>query len=101
ARSDERRRAEERLLTDALGQLVREWLARGGHDQLRCPELLIVKGRAKKGAAQSPDLTAQAGTHAKDPNRSRPTDKAPRGRPERGSRTEGQGPKANDGGSRI
>ncbi len=28
ARSDERRKAEERLLTERLGQLVREWLAR-------------------------------------------------------------------------
>ncbi len=28
ARSGERRKAEERLLTDSMGQLVREWLAR-------------------------------------------------------------------------
>src|SRR6476620_2014649 len=45
ARSDERRRAEERMLTDALGQLVREWLARSDYDRIRCLELLLVKGR--------------------------------------------------------
>ena len=60
ARSDERRRAEERLLTDALGQLVREWLARGDYDRLRCLELLIVKGRANKDVAKYLGLTERA-----------------------------------------
>jgi len=60
ARSDERRQAEERLLTDALGQLVREWLARGDYDRLRCLELLIVKGWANKDAAKYLGLTEQA-----------------------------------------
>src|SRR3984957_14546893 len=36
ARSDERRVAEERLLTESMGQIVREWLARGDYDRLRC-----------------------------------------------------------------
>src|SRR3954462_10698996 len=44
ARSDERRDAEERLLTDSLGQLIREWTARGDYGRLSCLELLIVKG---------------------------------------------------------
>jgi RNA polymerase sigma-70 factor (ECF subfamily) len=60
ARSDERRRAEERLLTDSLGQLVREWLARGDYDRLRCLELLIVKGWANKDVARFLGLTEQA-----------------------------------------
>jgi RNA polymerase sigma-70 factor (ECF subfamily) len=60
ARSDERRKAEERLLADALGQLVREWLARGDYDRLRCLELLIVKGWANKDVAKFLGLTEQA-----------------------------------------
>ena len=60
ARNDERRRAEERLLTDALGLLVREWLARGDYDRLRCLELLIVKGWANKDVAKYLSLTEQA-----------------------------------------
>jgi RNA polymerase sigma-70 factor, ECF subfamily len=60
ARGDERRKAEERLLTDALGQLVREWLARGDYHRLRCLELLIVKGWANKDVAKYLDATEQA-----------------------------------------
>src|SRR4051812_8230803 len=60
ARSDERRKAEERLLTEALGQLVREWLARADYDRLRCLELLIVKGWANKDVARYLGLTEQA-----------------------------------------
>ena len=60
ARSGERREAEERLLTDAVGQLVREWLNRGDYDRLRCLELLIVKGWANKDVAGYLGLTEQA-----------------------------------------
>jgi len=60
ARSGERRKAEEQLLTEALGQLVREWLARSDFDRLRCLELLIVKGWANKDVAKYLDLTEQA-----------------------------------------
>ena len=60
ARSGERRKAEERLLTEALGGLVREWLGRGEFDRLRCLELLIVKGWANKDAAAYLGLTEQA-----------------------------------------
>ena len=60
ARSGERRKAEERLLTEALGGLVREWLERGEFDRLRCLELLIVKGWANKDAAAYLGLTEQA-----------------------------------------
>ena len=60
ARSDERRRAEERLLTEALGHLVREWLARADYDRLRCLELLIVKGWANKDVAKYLAITEQA-----------------------------------------
>jgi RNA polymerase sigma-70 factor (ECF subfamily) len=60
ARSDERRVAEDRLLTEAMGQLVRDWLARGDFDRLRCMELLIVKGWANKDVARHLGLTEQA-----------------------------------------
>jgi RNA polymerase sigma-70 factor (ECF subfamily) len=60
ARSDERRVAEERLLTDAMGTLVKEWLARADFDRLRCLELLIVKGWANKDVAKYLNLTEQA-----------------------------------------
>jgi RNA polymerase sigma-70 factor, ECF subfamily len=60
ARSDERRKAEERMLAESLGQLVREWLARGDYDRLRCLELLIVKGWANKDVAKFLGLTEQA-----------------------------------------
>jgi RNA polymerase sigma-70 factor, ECF subfamily len=60
ARSGERRDAEERLLTDSMGHLVREWLAKGDFDRLRCLELLIVKGWANKDVAKYLNLTEQA-----------------------------------------
>ena len=60
ARSGERRNAEERLLTEALGDLVRDWQARGEFDRLRCLELLIVKGWANKDVAAYLGLTEQA-----------------------------------------
>jgi RNA polymerase sigma-70 factor (ECF subfamily) len=60
ARSGERREAEERLLTEAMGHLVREWLARSDYDRLRCLELLIVKGWANKDVARYLGLTEQA-----------------------------------------
>jgi RNA polymerase sigma-70 factor (ECF subfamily) len=60
ARSGERREAEERLLTDSMGQLVREWLAKADFDRLRCLELLIVKGWANKDVAKYLNLTEQA-----------------------------------------
>ncbi len=60
ARSGERRRAEEKLLTDSLGQLVRDWLARGDYDRLRCLELLVVKSWANKDVARYLGLTEQA-----------------------------------------
>ncbi|MBX6314374.1 MAG: sigma-70 family RNA polymerase sigma factor [Isosphaeraceae bacterium] len=60
ARSDERRRAEERLLTEAMGILVREWIDRGDFDRLMCLELLLVKGWANKDVARYLGLTEQA-----------------------------------------
>jgi RNA polymerase sigma-70 factor, ECF subfamily len=60
ARSGERRRAEERLLSDAMGQLVRDWLTRADYNRLRCIELLIVKGWANKDVAKYLQITEQA-----------------------------------------
>jgi RNA polymerase sigma-70 factor (ECF subfamily) len=60
ARSGERRKAEERLLSESMGQLVREWLARGDFGRIRCMELLVVKGWANKDVARHLGLTEQA-----------------------------------------
>ena len=60
ARIDERRQAEEALLTQAMGGLIKEWQARGDFDRLKCLELLIVKGWANKDAAKHLGLTEQA-----------------------------------------
>jgi RNA polymerase sigma-70 factor (ECF subfamily) len=60
ARSGERRRDEERVLGESMGRLVREWLARGDFDRIRCLELLMVKGWANKDVARGLDLTEQA-----------------------------------------
>ena len=60
ARSGERRKAEERLLGESMGQLVREWLARGDYGRIRCMELLVVKGWANKDVARYLGLTEQA-----------------------------------------
>jgi RNA polymerase sigma-70 factor (ECF subfamily) len=60
ARSGERRGAEEQLLIEAMGQLVREWLARADYARLRCMELLVVKGWANKDVAKYLEITEQA-----------------------------------------
>ena len=60
ARSGERRASEERLLSESLGQIVREWMARGDYDRIRCLELLIVKGWANKDVAKHLGMTEQA-----------------------------------------
>jgi RNA polymerase sigma-70 factor (ECF subfamily) len=60
ARSDERRQAEERLLTESLGQVLHEWIERGDFDRVRCLELLLVKSAANKDVARYLGLTEQA-----------------------------------------
>ena len=60
ARSDEQRKAEEQLLGESMGTLVREWLAKADFDRLKCLELLIVKGQANKDVAKYLGLTEQA-----------------------------------------
>ena len=60
ARSSERHAAEDRLLTEALGQIIDDWRAKGDYTRLRCLELLIVKGWANKDVAKYLGLTEQA-----------------------------------------
>lgn len=60
ARSDERRAAEEALLLESLGALIREWQDKGDYDRLKCLELLIVHGVANKDVAKRLQLTEQA-----------------------------------------
>ena len=47
-------------MTEALGQLIREWLHRSDFDRLRCLELLLVTGWANKDVARHLGLTEQA-----------------------------------------
>jgi RNA polymerase sigma-70 factor (ECF subfamily) len=60
ARSDERRDAEEKLLTSSLRQILDEWAQRGDYDRMRCLELLIVKNWPNKDVARYLNLTEQA-----------------------------------------
>jgi RNA polymerase sigma-70 factor (ECF subfamily) len=60
ARSDERRDAEEKLLTASLRQILDEWAQRGDYDRMRCLELLIVKNWPNKDVARYLNLTEQA-----------------------------------------
>jgi RNA polymerase sigma-70 factor (ECF subfamily) len=60
ARSDERRDAEEKLLTSSLRQILEEWAQRGDYDRMRCLELLIVKNWPNKDVARYLNLTEQA-----------------------------------------
>ncbi len=60
ARREERVVAEERLLTQAVGEMVREWQGRGEFGRLKCLELLIVKGWANKDVARHLGITEQA-----------------------------------------
>ncbi len=60
ARSDERRVAEEQLLSQALATLIRDWQTKGDFDRLKCMELLFVKGTPNKDAARQLGLTEQA-----------------------------------------
>ena len=48
------------MLSEAMGQLVREWLNRGDFDRIRCLELLVVKGWANKDVAKYLEITEQA-----------------------------------------
>lgn len=60
ARSGERLEQEERVLAEALGTLIREWLGKADYDRLRCLELLIVRGWANKDVAKHLGVTEQA-----------------------------------------
>lgn len=60
ARSSERREAEERMLTESLGQIIGDWRDKGDFARLRCLELLIVKNWANKDVASYLGLTEQA-----------------------------------------
>jgi RNA polymerase sigma-70 factor (ECF subfamily) len=43
-----------------MGQLIRDWVAKGDFDRLKCLELLLVKSWANKDAAKFLSLTEQA-----------------------------------------
>lgn len=79
ARSDERRLAEERLLTEALRSLIDDWVTKGDFKRLRCLELLIVNGWANKDVASYLGLTEQAVASYKFQTISRLKDLARRG----------------------
>ena len=59
ARSGERHTAEERVLADALGQLIRQWISRDQFEKLKCMELLFVRGWPNKEVAAKLGITEQ------------------------------------------
>ena len=58
--SGERHLAEERLLAESLGQLIRQWIARGQSERLKCMELLFVRGWPNKEVAATLGIAEQA-----------------------------------------
>src|SRR5262245_23907088 len=59
AASGEQHAAEEGILADALGELIRQWISRGQFERLKCMELLLVRGWANKDVASRLDITEQ------------------------------------------
>ena len=59
ARSDERRKAEERLVAEALGHLVEDWMHRGDFERVKCLELLVVQGSPNRDVARALNLSEQ------------------------------------------
>lgn len=59
ARSAEQHTAEERLLADALAELIRQWTSRGQFERLKCMELLLVRGWPNKEVAARLNITEQ------------------------------------------
>ena len=72
-----------------MGQLVREWLARGDFDRLRCLELLIVKGWANKDVAKYLEPDRAGGGQLQVPDHRPAQGDGPPRRPE--PRTPGRG----------
>ena len=58
-RSGERRQLEEAALVRALAAEIERWRQRGDWEKLKCVELLFVRGRANKEAAQELGLSEQ------------------------------------------
>jgi RNA polymerase sigma-70 factor, ECF subfamily len=60
ARSRERRGLEERVLSEGLATLIRQWQERGEFERLKCIELLFVLGWPNKDVARRLGLSEQA-----------------------------------------
>lgn len=60
ARSAERQTAEDRLLSQALRELVQSWYSRGEFERLACAELLFVMGWPNKQVAAELGISEQA-----------------------------------------
>lgn len=60
ARSGERRGLEEGALAAAIRQQIDHWRRRGHWEKLRCAELLFVRGRANRDAAERLGISEQA-----------------------------------------
>lgn len=58
--SGERHVAEQRTISAALGQLLKQWFERGQFERIKCLELLLVRGMANKDAARLLEITEQA-----------------------------------------
>ncbi|MEQ8788254.1 MAG: RNA polymerase sigma factor [Pirellulaceae bacterium] len=59
ARSGERRRLEERAITEAIQEQIDRWKERGDWTKLKCIELLFVRGWANKDVASRLDISEQ------------------------------------------
>ena len=59
-RSGEHHQTEQRVLADALGQLIRQWISRGQWERLGCMELLWVRGWPNKQVATQLKMSEQA-----------------------------------------
>jgi RNA polymerase sigma-70 factor (ECF subfamily) len=59
ARSGEAHMAEERVLAEALTELIRQWISREQFERLKCMELLFVRGWPNKDVAVRLGITEQ------------------------------------------
>lgn len=58
--SQERRESEQEWLTATLGEMIRDWLAKGDFERVKCLELIFVKAWPNKKVAETLAMTEQA-----------------------------------------
>lgn len=58
--SQERRESEQEWLTATLGEMLRDWLAKGDYERVKCLELIFVKGWPNKKVAEALGMSEPA-----------------------------------------